>query len=479
MNAHSHLRLALVAPTVVPALDPEFRPAWPALRAFREEAGTRAVPVQVAVERGDGGISRFDTTLAEPSSPAASGNFFHLERLIKFLLWSRGGWRVHFHGPNELGRRLQAHFRDTPTGRFDAELMGGRVYEKPFEVKLAQNASEVPSADESSAPLGRHLDGCRIGFDLGASDRKVAAVIDGRTVFSDETLWDPRAHSDPQWHFDQIMDSLRRAAAHLPRVDAIGGSAAGVYVHNRVRVASLFRGVPDDLFARRVQGLFLEIKRAWNDVPLEVVNDGEVTALAGAMALEDNAVLGVALGSSQAVGYVNPDGNITPWLNELAFAPVDYNPGAPIDEWSGDRGCGVQYFSQQCVARLLPKAGIDVDPQLPLPQRLIHVQQLMNNGDERAARIYETIGVYLGYALAQYAQFYTLRHLLMLGRVTTGPGGEIILRHARKVLEVEFPELARTVAFHVPDEKQKRHGQAMAAASLPVLGQPRSSGKSR
>src|SRR5262249_41690860 len=203
------------------------------------------------------------------------------------------------------------------------------------------------------------------------------------------------------------------------------------------------------------------------------------TALAGAMALEDNAVLGVALGSSQAVGYVNPDGNITPWLNELAFAPGDYNPGAPIDEWSGDRGCGVQDFSQQCVARLLPKAGIDVDPKLSLPQRLIHVQELMNNGDERAARIYETIGVYLGYAVAQYAEFYTLRHLLILGRVTTGPGGEIILRHARKVLEVEFPELARTVAFHVPDEKQKRHGQAMAAASLPVLGQPRSSGASR
>src|SRR6185436_17831404 len=219
---------------------------------------------------------------------------------------------------------------------------------------------------------------------------------------------------DPQWHFDQIMDSLRRAAAHLPRVDAIGGSSAGVYVNNRVQVASLFRGVPDELFARRVKGLFLEIQRAWNNVPMGVVNDGEVTALAGAMAIGDNAVLGVALGSSQAVGYVTPEGNITSWLNELAFAPVDYSPQAPLDEWSGDRGCGVQYFSQQCVARLIPKAGIEVGTQLPLPERLLAVQELMGKGDERATRIYQTIGVYLGYAVAHYARFYQLRHLLIL-----------------------------------------------------------------
>jgi len=297
-------------------------------------------------------------------------------------------------------------------------------------------------------------------------------VMEGRTVFSDETVWDPRSQRDPQWHFDQIMDSLRRAAAHLPRVDAIGGSSAGVYVNNRVRVASLFRGVSDELFVQRVQGLFLEIKRAWNDIPVEVVNDGEVTALAGAMALEDNAVLGIALGSSQAVGYVTPEGNITPWLNELAFAPVDYNRRAPVDEWSGDRGCGVQYFSQQCVDRLIPKAGLEVDSRLPLPERLIAVQQAMANGDQRAARIYETIGTYLGYAVAHYAEFYVLRHLLILGRVTTGQGGEIILNQARKVLSTEFPDLAKAIAFHVPDEKLKRHGQAMAAASLPVLRRP-------
>ena len=213
-------------------------------------------------------------------------------------------------------------------------------------------------------PLGRHLDGNRIGFDLGGSDRKVAAVIDGRVVFSDETVWDPYHKPDPQYHFDGIMDSLRKAAAHLPRVDAIGGSAAGVYVNNRVKAGSLFRGVPQDLFDARVKDMFLDVRKAWNDVPFEVVNDGEVTALAGSMSLGENAILGIALGTSTAAGYVTPDGNITSWLNELAFVPIDYNPGAPVDEWSGDYGVGSQYFSQQAVGRLMPVAGIDAPADL-------------------------------------------------------------------------------------------------------------------
>jgi len=459
--------LPLVPPAIVPLLDPDFRPAVLANRAFRQSVAASPVPVRIALERADGGISRFDTAVAPEGSPVARGNFVCVERLVKFLLWSRGGWKVHFSGPDELGRRLRTHYREVTTGKFDAAIMGGKIYERPFEVALVA-ADDVPAARETSAPLGRHLDGCRIGFDLGASDRKVAAVQDGKTVFSDETLWDPRSHTDPQWHFDQVMDSLKRAAAHLPRVDAIGGSSAGVYVNNRVQVASLFRGVPEEVFNERVKPFFFQLKKAWNEIPFDVVNDGEVTALAGSMSINDNAVLGIALGSSQAVGYVTPEGNITSWLNELAFAPVDYHPQAPLDEWSGDYGCGVQYFSQQCVGRLIPKTGITVDAKLPLPEKLVEVQKLMAHGDERAAKIYQTIGVYLGYAVAHYAEFYDLRHLLILGRVTTGQGGEVILRVAREVLKQEFPELASVIAFHMPDEKEKRHGQAMAAASLPV-----------
>jgi predicted NBD/HSP70 family sugar kinase len=453
---------------VRPVLDPLFRPAVLASRAFDAlvEATPGAAPVRIALEQADGSVFHAETRVLPESHPQASGNLRYLERLVKFLLWSRGGWRIYLDAPDALAAGLAAHYRESTTGRFDAHLVGERMFDHALEVVLT---SDVPPARSQTRPLGRHLEGCRIGFDLGGSDRKVAAVIDGRVVFSDETEWDPYYKPDPQYHFDGIMDSLNKAAAHLPRVDAIGGSAAGVYVNNRVKAGSLFRGVPQDVFNARVTDLFLDIRRAWNDVPFEVVNDGEVTALAGSMSLQQNAILGIALGTSTAAGYVTAEGNITSWLNELAFVPIDYHPAAPTDEWSGDYGVGAQYFSQQCVARLMPAAGIESPPDMPLPERLKQVQALMLAGDPRARQIYQTIGTYLGYGVAHFAAFYDLQHVLVLGRVTSGPGGQDIVDGARTVLEVEFPELAGQISFHVPDEHEKRHGQAIAAASLPAL----------
>jgi predicted NBD/HSP70 family sugar kinase len=461
--------LSLIAPRVTPVLDPAFRPAVLANRAFRAmaRAAQGAVPVRLALEQTDGSASHFTTQILPDNHPQAAGNFTYLERIAKFLLWSRGGFRIHFDGPAALAAKLEAHYRDTPTGKFDSNLVGERMFDHAIEVVQTKT---LPAERRSAASLGRHLDGCRIGFDLGGSDRKVAAVIDGKVVFSDETVWDPYFQPDPQYHYDGIMDSLKKAAAHLPRVDAIGGSAAGVYVNNRVKVASLFRGVPPDVFNQRVRDLFLDIRKAWNNIPLEVVNDGEVTALAGSMSLGKNRVLGISLGTSTAGGYVNAEGNITSWINELAFVPVDLNPAAATDEWSGDYGCDVQYFSQQCVGRLLAPAGIEVDAKLPLPEKLKQVQKLMDKGDYRARKIYETIGTYLGYAIAHFTDFYELENVLILGRVTSGPGGDAIIAGAKEVLKVEFPELTSKIAFHIPDEKDKRHGQAVAAASLPKLG---------
>lgn len=461
--------LPLVAPRLTPVLDPHFRPAVLANRAFRAlvAATPGAVPVGLALEQADGSVFRFDTRILPEAHPRAAGNLVYLERLVKFLLWSRGGWRIHVQGPKAMAAGLLAHYRDTATGRFDSQLVGEQMFDHALEVV---HADDLPAARAETRPLGRHLEGCRIGFDLGGSDRKVAAVVDGEVVFSEETVWDPYHKPDPDYHFDGIMDSLKKAAAHLPRVDAIGGSAAGVYVNNRVKAGSLFRGVPRDVFAARVKDLFLEVKRAWHDVPFEVVNDGEVTALAGSMSLGENAILGIALGTSTAVGYVTPDGNITSWLNELAFVPIDYSPQAATDEWSGDYGVGSQYFSQQCVGRLLDVAGIEAPEGMGLPDKLKLVQQLMADEDYRAAKIYETIGTYLGYGVAHFADFYDVRHVLVLGRVTSGVGGDVMLAGAREVLNLEFPDLAERIAFHVPDEKDKRHGQAIAAASLPTLG---------
>jgi predicted NBD/HSP70 family sugar kinase len=164
---------------------------------------------------------------------------------------------------------------------------------------------------------------------------------------------------------------------------------------------------------------------------------------------------------------VDSEGNITGWLNELAFVPVDYNKEAMEDEWSGDYGCGVKYFSQDSVIKLAPAAGIELDASLSPAEKLKVVQKLMAEGDERARKIFDTIGVYFGNTIAYYAMFYDIKHVIIMGRVTSGEGGTIILNRANEVLQTEYPELAKKIALHIPDEKSRRVGQSVAAASLP------------
>jgi predicted NBD/HSP70 family sugar kinase len=457
-----------VSPAIIPPLDPAFVPAALWNRAYRRSCASGAEPLAIALERPDGTVSRLDTSILPHSGANCALNDRYVERIVKTLLWSRGGYRIFIGGNLAVAERIRSVYSPTGARKFDCEFMGEKVYRRPFEV-IGCVPEEVPAQREIAAPLGRHLDGCRIGFDLGGSDRKCAAVIDGKVVFSEEIAWDPYFQSDPQYHYDGINDTLKRAAAHLPRVDAIGGSSAGVYVNNEVRAASLFRGVPPEAFENRIRRIFFDLQREWGGVPFEVANDGEVTALAASMSFGENRVLGISMGTSVAAGYVTADGGITPWLNELAFAPVDYRDDAPVDEWSGDRGCSVQYFCQQGVARLAPLAGLHFPQEMKFAERLVEVQQLMADDDNRARRIYETIGICFGYAIDHYADFYDIGTLLILGRVTSGEGGNLILAKAIEVLRAEFPELAQSIKLRTPDEKDKRHGQAVAAASLPAL----------
>jgi len=445
-------------------LDPGFLPAIVFNQAYIAEARAsgKAVPLVLGLEREEGYLSRF-TTIVKPDSSADTIRY--VERIVKFLLWARGGWKLHFGGPRTIGEHIRRIYSATGARAFDVDLMG-KIYEKPFEVVLTE-ADKVPIARELSATVGGHLDGCRIGFDLGASDYKISAVMNGEAIYTDEFPWDPKVQPDPNYHYNLINEGFKKAAAKLPRVDAIGGSTAGVVVNNRIMVASLFRAVPANRF-NEAKNIFLRLRDAWK-VPMEVANDGDVTALAGAMSLNTKAMLGVAMGSSEAGGYMNPAGGMTGWLSELAFAPVDFNPDAPADEWSGDRGVGALYFSQQAVNKLLPAAGIEAPADMGLPERLKLVQGLMSKGDTRAARIYETIGVYLGYTLPHYADFYDYNNILILGRVTTGAGGDILINKAREVMKAQFETVAERIKLHVPDEKSRRVGQAVAAASLPVI----------
>ena len=458
--------VASILPKFVAPLEPEFQPAALVNLRFRLQAAPVGVPLVLALERDNGQISRYESLVFPEGHAQFNENPAYAERLVKFLLWARGGFKLYVGGPRQIGEYLRRVYAPDGKRQFDTHFMGGQVYERIFSI-ISCDPSEVPASHEVGKSLGRHLEGCRVGFDLGASDRKVSAVIDGQAVYSEEVIWEPRQQTDPAYHYRELMTAIQSAAGKLPRLDAIGGSSAGIIIDNRPMVASLFRGIPRERFGE-IQDLFLRIQRELG-VPVEVLNDGDVTALAGSMSLEDNGVLGIAMGSSEAVGYVDLQGNILGWLNELAFAPVDYHPHAPRDDWSRDTGVGSQYFSQQCVFRLAPRAGIELPSGIPDAEKLKAVQALLEAGHAGAEKIWQSMGIFLGYGLAHYADFYAIRHVLILGRCTSGRGGDLILEGARAVLCGEFPHLAETLQVQLPDEHSRRVGQSIAAASLPAI----------
>ena len=446
----------------IPELDPGFIPMGRFFTAFLEGAEQ---PLDIAVERAGGEVAVYKTFIH--GTPAfAEADSYYADRIVKFLLWSKGGFRVYISGSEVVYEAISAAYRAGGSREFDADFMSN-VYERPFEVI---KCSAVPAEHSNPQAIGRHLEGCRIGFDAGGSDRKVSAVIDGESVFSEEVVWYPKVTEDPDYHYEGIVSALRSAAAHMPRVDAVGVSSAGIYIDNRTMVASLFLKVPKELFDAKVKDIYIRaVRDTFGDIPLVVANDGDVSALAGAMSLGENNIMGIAMGTSEAVGYVDENGCVTGWLNELAFAPVDASPEAMADEWSGDIGCGVKYFSQDGVIKLAPRAGIELCESDAPAQKLKAVQALMEAGDARAESIYRSIGVYLGHTLAFYHSFYGLRYVLLLGRVMSGRGGDIILETCNKVLADEYPEIAGQIIPTLPDEKARRVGQSAAAASLPEL----------
>lgn len=457
-----------VTPSFKPPLDPDFIPAALWNRAYLQlvESEKGSVPIRISVDRPDGAAWIYDTKILPETSDQADLTWRYCERLIKFLLWAWGGSRVRIAGAPHVVAQLKQTYSANGARAFDYDFIGQSCFSEPFRVDVAEFDDLKPSVTQTGKTTNP-LKGNRIGFDLGGSDRKCAAIIDGKVVFSEEIKWSPYFESDPEYHCSGIADSIKRAAAHLPHVDAIGGSAAGIYINNEPCIGSLYRGISREDFNRKIRTVFKDLQKEWNNIPFVVANDGDVTAIAGAMAINDCAVLGISMGTSLAAGYIDDQNNIKGWLNELAFVPVDYRDNAPTDEWSGDIGCGVQYFSQQAVGRLIPASGLEIDAKLGLPEKLEAVQEHMKRGDDRAAAIYKTIGVYFGYTIAHYKMLYEFRHLLVLGRVSSGEGGAIVLEEARRILDSEFPDLSTKVKFQTPDEKTKRHGQAIAAASLP------------
>ncbi len=444
----------------MPVLDEDFIPFGVWIDAYEKGASQ---PLAIAIERDKSKISVHHTKI-HGTPELAEADYRFVERYVKFLLWSIGGFRIYICGNSALAQRLQKAYTLEGERKFDVQFMQD-VYEVPFEV-IDCKLEDCPKANEAAVHIGGHMDGCRIGFDAGGSDRKVSAVIDGKTVYSEEVVWHPKTESDPQYHFDGIVAAFKTAASKMPRVDGIGVSSAGVFIGNSPMVSSLFIKVPREK-RELVKTIYDRAAKELGDVPIVVANDGDVTALAGAMGMEVGSVMGMAMGTSEAVGYVDADGNVLGWLNELAFAPVDLYEGAMADEWSTDIGVGCKYFSQDAVIKLAPKAGIELDESLTPAEKLKAVQALVEKGDERARKIFASIGAYLAHTMKLYCRFYDVHHMIVLGRVMSGIGGSIVLDSCLAIMQDEYPELAEKVRVMLPDEKTRRVGQSVAAASLP------------
>ena len=444
--------------------DKHFIPMITVLREFKAEVlNAEHKTLKICVERNNGFNYIYNLEIfANANEEQSVRNYEIAERIIKSILWVAGGYKIYICGDEYVYNRIKEDYSATGARAFDFDFMAG-VYEMPFEV-LSVNEENFPEEKKCSLAIGGHLDGCRIGFDAGGSDRKVSAVIDGEVVYSEEVVWFPKTNSDYRYHYDGIKQAMLTAASKMPRVDAIGVSSAGIYIDNKIMVASLFLKVPKDDFNAHVKNMYIDIA---NEIgaPVEVANDGDVTALAGAIDIGDNGILGIAMGTSEAGGYINLDGRLNGWLSELAFVPVDFSKEAYRDEWSGDIGCGVKYFSQDGVIKLAEYAGFTFEEGLSPAEKLKVIQKLMAEGSEMARGIYEDIGTYLGYSIAYYSEFYDIKHLLLLGRVTSGKGGDIVMETARKVLSENFPEYAN-ISIEMPDENSRRVGQSIAAASL-------------
>lgn len=425
--------------------------------------------VAIAWEREEGKVFRYDLPIPKCLDPQATKFVTHVvERIAKFIVWSAGGWKLYLSGPDAIVKPVAKAYTKKGARAFDYDFFTS-IYGRPVEAVVVPLA-KMPDFSEKAAPVKTVADGCRIGFDLGASDFKISALNKGKVVFSKEFPWDPRNNADPEYHYTMLTNGLKEAAAAMPRVDAIGGSTAGVLVGQKLGLASLLRAVKEKNPSKFEDGqnMFYRIEKDWG-VPFAVYNDGDVTALAGMITMNKKGILGVAMGSSEAVGYVDPKGRMTGRISELAFAPVDFNPCAPKCEWSGDAGVGAMAFSQQAVNWLAEGYGFKFPKAMKLPERLKVVQAAMEKGDAKALKVYVQIGRFLAHAIPWYNEFYDYENMMILGRVTSGLGGEVILETAKTMLKDLYPEWAEKIDIFMPDEKARRLGQSVAAAQIPVI----------
>jgi len=480
------MEILLVRPEVPAPLDPNFAPLILAKRNYLAKVKGTTQFLEWALPRADG-CARYKLPVFDESNEYVEASIYLAGVLIQEMIWQRSAAALFLAGPRKICEALKAAYSIGGAYEFEARQMPMvcGTPNSPFAVFVTK-PEQLPPAKDTPQVCGKDADGCRLAFDLGKSDIKTVAVMDNQVVYSKETEWDV-TNPDPEYHYTAIMKALSIAKDALPKVDAIGGSATGtVSGKNEATWCDIFPNVPPDVYKAKVVNIFNRMaKDLAGDVPLKVINDGEVTALAAVQKIGKGNVLGISMGSSEGGGYADADGNLLGWINEMCYIKLDLNPEAPTDPWSkgAHRGLSHMYLGQRGATKLAAKAGVKVPENYVYPhpdmctikhedhaQCLKLIQKAMANPSETdyVKDLYVTVGVYLGYALAQYCEFYAIDHVMILGRVSKGAGGDLMLETAKKVLQREFPEYAH-IEFHTADDHFKAVGQCIAAAALPEI----------
>jgi len=481
------MKILLSRPKVPAPLDPNFSPVVLAKRQYLEATKSCGDKLEWCLPRNDGGCSRYALPVFSDGHEDIDASIYMAGVLIQEMIWQRSASELLLSGPKSICEALQRAYSAGGMYEYEASSMPKvcGTPGKPFQVRIVA-ASELPENKDFPQVCGKDANGCRLAFDLGKSDIKVVSVKDNEVLYSKETEWDV-TNPDPQYHYDAIKAALLLGKAALPKVDAVGGSATGtVSGANEATWCDIFPNVPPDVYKEKVVDIFVRLaKDVAGDVPLKVINDGEVTALAAVQKIKAGNVLGVSMGSSEGAGYANSDGNLMGWINELCYVRLDLNPMAPSDPWTKGAHSGIShmYLGQRGATKLAAAGGIEGPEHYIYPHKemctikhenhaqcLKLIQEAMKDStkEPRARLIYETVGTYFGYALAQYAEFYKIDHVMILGRVSKGAGGDIVLARSKEVLETEFPDLP-PIVFHTADDHFKAVGQCIAAAALPEI----------
>jgi len=482
------MKYLLVRPKVPAPLDPNFCPFILAKKNYLKYVGGSPHVLEFALERAGGLAGRERLPVFADGHPDVDASIHLAGIMIQQVMWERSGFRLLLAGPPKICEALKRDY--SPGGKYNFEICvmpkACGTPDVPFEVKICGSAAELPANKDQPVICGKDANGCRLAFDLGKSDIKTVAVKDNVVISTKETEWDV-TNPDPSYHYGLILKAMKETAADLPggKVDAIGGSATGtVGPNNEATWCDIFPCVPPDVYQRDVVPIFQRLAKEFGEnIPLRVINDGEVTALAAILKIKAGNVLGISMGSSEGGGYADADGNLLGWINEMCYMKLDMNPEAPTDPWQPHCGMSHMYLGQRGTTKLAEKGGVDIPDEMkawhPNMQQMKHephagclklVQAAMKDPAKKAqcSLIYRTVGVYLGYGIAMYCEHYKIDHLMILGRVSTGEGGQLMLDTAKEVLMTEFPQYGH-IQFHTPDEQFKRVGQCIAAAALPPL----------